>query len=150
MKYERLTEKMLKDDPKRQLMNFKRSKDFLVAIDTDGCVTDNMNGKQMLIFHPHFMEFYGLWAIESYFRETAEFYNLFSKHRGCNRFIAIQLTLKALASRDDVRKKMEEENSWYMGMIQSGEAVSESTVSAWFDLSSSAVWCYEGNYAVQL
>ena len=110
MKYERLTEKMLKDDPKRQLMNFKRSKDLLVAIDTDGCVTDNMNGKQMLIFHPHFMEFYGLWAIESYFRETAEFYNLFSKHRGCNRFIAIQLTLKALASRDDVRKKMEEEN----------------------------------------
>ncbi|GAH43581.1 unnamed protein product [marine sediment metagenome] len=46
----RLTEKQIKKDPEQQLKKFKRTKDFLVAIDTDGCVTDNMNGKQMLIF----------------------------------------------------------------------------------------------------
>lgn len=69
-----------------------------------------MNGKQMLIFHPQFMEFYNLWKIESYYREVAEFYNLFSKHRGCNRFIAIQFILKALASREDVRRVMEEKH----------------------------------------
>ena len=56
----RLNEKQIKEDPEQQLKNFKRTKDFLVAIDTDGCVTDNMNGKQMLIFHPQFMEFYQL------------------------------------------------------------------------------------------
>jgi hypothetical protein len=40
----RLTEKQIKEDPEQQLRKFKRTKDFLVAIDTDGCVTDNMNG----------------------------------------------------------------------------------------------------------
>ena len=68
----RLTEKQIKEDPEQQLRKFKRTKDFLVAIDTDGCVTDNMNGKQMLIFHPQLLEFYQLWKIESYFREVAE------------------------------------------------------------------------------
>ena len=108
MSLERLTEKQLKDDPEVQLKNFKKTKDFLVTIDTDGCITDNMNGKQMLIFHPQFMEFYDLWGIESYYREAAEYYNLFSIDRGCNRFVAISLILKALGSRKDVAKIMKE------------------------------------------
>ena len=98
----KLTQKQIKEDPEQQLRNFKRTKDFLVAIDTDGCVTDNMNGKQILIFHPQYLEFYQLWGIESYFREVAEYYNLFSIHRGCNRFLATQFTLKALTARKDV------------------------------------------------
>lgn len=103
----RLTEKQIKNNPEQQLKNFKRTKDFLVAIDTDGCVTDNMNGKQMLIFHPQFMEFYQLRGIESYFREVAEYYNLFSVDRGCNRFIAIQLTLTTLQNRKDVQQVLQ-------------------------------------------
>jgi phosphoglycolate phosphatase-like HAD superfamily hydrolase len=102
----RITEKQIKEDPEQQLRNFKKIKKFLVAIDTDGCVTDNMNGKQMLIFHPQFMEFYQLWEIESYLREVAEYYNLFSVDRGCNRFIAIQLTLTALQNRKDVQQEL--------------------------------------------
>ena len=104
----RLTEKQVKEDAEQQLKKFKRTKDFLVAIDTDGCVTDNMNGKQMLIFHPQFMEFYQLRGIESYFREVAEYYNLFSVDRGCNRFIAIQLTLTTLQNRKDVQQVLQE------------------------------------------
>jgi len=103
-----LTEKQVKEDAEQQLKKFKRIKDFLIAIDTDGCVTDNMSGKQILIFHPQFMEFYQLWEIESYFREVAEYYNLFSVDRGCNRFIAIQLTLTALKNRKDVQKILKE------------------------------------------
>ena len=110
MSLERLTEEQLRKDPEVQLNNFKRTKDYLVAIDTDGCITDNMNGKQMLIFHPQFMEFYNLWDIESYFREVAEYYNLFSVDRGCNRFIAINLTLKALSNRKDVDRILKEKN----------------------------------------
>jgi phosphoglycolate phosphatase-like HAD superfamily hydrolase len=104
----RLSEKQIKIDPEQQLKNFQRTKDFLVAIDTDGCVTDNMSGKQMLIFHPQFMEFYQLWEMESYYREVAEYYNLFSVDRGCNRFIAIQLTLVALQNRKDVQQILTE------------------------------------------
>ena len=107
MSLPRLTDKQVKEDSEQQLRNFKRTKNFLVAIDTDGCVTDNMNGKQMLIFHPQFMEFYQLWEIESYFREVAEYYNLFSVDRGCNRFIAIQLTITALQNRKDVQQLLQ-------------------------------------------
>jgi len=110
MSMPRLTEKQIKEDPEQQLKKFRRTKDFLIAIDTDGCITDNMNGKQMLIFHPHLMEFYLLWGIESYFREVAEYYNLFSVDRGCNRFIAIQLTLNALQKRKDVQCVLKQKN----------------------------------------
>jgi len=110
MSVPRLTTQQIKEDPEQQLRDFKKTKEFLIAIDTDGCITDNMNGKQMLIFHPHFMEFYQLWGIESYFREVAEYYNLFSVDRGCNRFIAIQLTLQALQKRRDVKEVLLNKN----------------------------------------
>ncbi len=106
----RITDIQLRDDPEIQLRNFRRNEKFLVAIDTDGCITDNMNGKQILIFHPQFMEFYNLWGIESYYRECAEYYNLFSIHRGCNRFVAISLILEALDKREDVKKVLKKEN----------------------------------------
>jgi len=105
-----LTKEQVSKDPAEQLVNFKRTKDFLVTIDNDGCVTDNMNAKQMLVFQPLFMEFYGLWDIESYFREVSEFYNLFSIHRGCNRFIALQYSLKALHARKDLKKILSEKH----------------------------------------
>ncbi|MCM8816719.1 MAG: HAD family hydrolase [Candidatus Omnitrophica bacterium] len=92
------------------LREYRRNKEYLVAIDTDGCIVDNMNGKQILIFHPLYMEFYNLWEIESYFRETAEYFNLFSVYRGSNRFITIVLTLKELKKRQDVRKYAEKIN----------------------------------------
>ena len=110
MALSRLTKEQIKEDAEQQLKKFKRTKDFLIAIDTDGCVTDNMSGKQILIFHPQFMEFYQLWEIESYYREVAEYYNLFSVDRGCNRFIAIQLTLTALKNRKDVQKILKEKH----------------------------------------
>lgn len=109
MDFVKLTDEQIKNDPEQQLKNFKRTKDFLVAIDTDGCVTDNMNGKQMLIFHPQYMESYQLWGIESYFREVAEYYNLFSVQRGCNRFLATLYTLQALHQRKDVQKIVKEQ-----------------------------------------
>jgi len=110
MDFVRLTDEQIKHDPEQQLKNFRRRKDYLVAIDTDGCITDNMSGKQMLIFHPQYMEFYQLWGIESYFREVAEYYNLFSVQRGCNRFLAVQYTLDALHERKDARDAARKNN----------------------------------------
>ena len=36
----RLTAQQIKEDPEQQLKIFKKSKDFLIAIDTDGCITE--------------------------------------------------------------------------------------------------------------
>jgi len=92
-----------------KLKNFPKKKEFLIAIDSDGCVFDSMNPKQIVVFHPKIMEFYQLWGIESYLREVAEFVNLFSKTRGCNRFIALQHTYHFLKERAEVNKMMKEQ-----------------------------------------
>ncbi|HPP11297.1 MAG TPA: hypothetical protein PKW42_01065, partial [bacterium] len=109
MTYQRLSPEQVKSDPERQLRDFKRHHEFLVAVDSDGCVVDNMNGKQILIFHPLYIEFYNLWPIETYVREIFEYYSLFSIHRGCNRFLAVQSTVRDLHARQDVRTIVEKE-----------------------------------------
>lgn len=91
-----------------KLKDFPSKKDFLIAIDSDGCVFDSMNPKQIVVFHPKIMDFYGLWGIESYLREIAEFVNLFSNMRGCNRFIALQYICKFLREQPEVNKVMTE------------------------------------------
>ena len=92
-----------------KLKNFPRKKEFLIAIDSDGCVFDSMNPKQIIVFHPKIMDYYELWGIESYLREVAEFVNLFSKMRGCNRFIALQYVYRFLGERPKVKKAMIEQ-----------------------------------------
>ncbi len=95
---------------KERLENFPRTQKFLIAIDSDGCVFDSMNPKQIVVFHPNIMEFYQLWGIESYLREVAEFVNLFSKMRGCNRFVALQYIFRFLKERSDVEKVLSDES----------------------------------------
>ncbi len=91
-----------------RLRNFPRKKRFLIAIDSDGCVFDSMNPKQIVVFHPKIMEFHQLWGIESYLREVAEFVNLFSRTRGCNRFIALQYTYRFLTEIPEAKQVMME------------------------------------------
>ncbi|MCK4418388.1 HAD family hydrolase, partial [Candidatus Aerophobetes bacterium] len=92
-----------------RLKNFSQKKEFLIAIDSDGCVFDSMNPKQIVAFHPKIMEFYELWGIESYLREVAEFVNLFSRTRGCNRFIALRHIYRFLGERPEVKEAMMEQ-----------------------------------------
>src|SRR3954447_26298587 len=67
---------------------------FLVGIDSDGCAFDTMELKHEECFIPAFVHHYHLQGVSKYAREAAEFVNLYSKSRGCNRFHALieQLT----------------------------------------------------------
>jgi len=89
-----------------KLEDFPKKKDFLIAIDSDGCVFDSMNPKQIVVFHPKIMDFYELWGIESCLREVAEFVYLFSKARRCNRFIALHYIYQFLRERLEVKEAM--------------------------------------------
>lgn len=91
-----LSPEQIEKDPQQQLRSWKREHDFLVCIDTDGCVVDNMSAKQILVFHPFFMDMNNLRSIESYFRLHCEHHNLWATTRGCDRYLAIQLTLASL------------------------------------------------------
>ena len=65
-----------------------------VGIDSDGCVFDTMSAKQKEHFHPLIIRHWGLERCEKELRACAEFVNLYSAHRGSNRFPALLKTLE--------------------------------------------------------
>lgn len=83
------------------LINMKPSKEFLVCVDSDGCVFDNMELKHKECFCPATVNVWGLQSVSRYARESAEFVNLYSKTRGANRFPALIRTLELLGARPE-------------------------------------------------
>ncbi len=82
-----------------------KTKDFLVAIDSDGCAFDTMEIKHKECFIPPFIKHMGLQGVSKYARECAEFVNLYSKDRGANRFPAYLKALDLLAARPQVKAR---------------------------------------------
>jgi phosphoglycolate phosphatase-like HAD superfamily hydrolase len=78
------------------LRDFKPTKDYLVAIDSDGCVFDSMGIKQRECFCPMMIAYFGLQPVAEAARQCKEFADLFSKTRGSNRHITIAKILKEL------------------------------------------------------
>ncbi|RPJ06598.1 MAG: HAD family hydrolase [Spirochaetaceae bacterium] len=95
-------------DPRTKLQALKPEHGFFVGIDSDGCVFDTMELKQRECFCPAFIRFFGLQGISRYARETWEFVNLYSKMRGCNRFLALIETIRLLGLRPEVKKRGQE------------------------------------------
>lgn len=87
------------------LENFKKRHDYLVCIDSDGCVFDNMELKHKECFCPATINCWDLQAVSRYAREVAEFVNLYSRTRGMNRYPALIRTLELLGERESVLRR---------------------------------------------
>ena len=92
----------LRMDYQKELKDLKRSHDFFVGIDSDGCVFDSMEVKQKEFFIPNALKYFDLFAVSKLLRETWEFVNLYSVHRGGNRFISMIKVFELLAERDEI------------------------------------------------
>ncbi|MEM7235940.1 MAG: HAD family hydrolase, partial [Planctomycetota bacterium] len=92
-------------DPAAALRDFRRSHEFFVGIDSDGCAFDTMELKHKECFIPNIIKFFGMQPISKYARETAEFVNLYSRWRGVNRFPALTLTVHLLKDRPEVARR---------------------------------------------
>ena len=68
------------------LIDMNRKHDFLICVDSDGCVFDNMELKHKECFCPATVNRWNLQSVSRYAREAAEFVNLYSTTRGANRF----------------------------------------------------------------
>lgn len=79
--------------------------EFLVGIDSDGCVFDTMELKHKECFIPNIINYYELQGVSKYAREAAEFVNLYSKSRGINRFPALVEALEWLQKRPEVQER---------------------------------------------
>ena len=92
-------------DPAVQLKELKPLKGFFIGLDSDGCVFDSMEIKHKECFCPNFINSFGLQAVSKYAREAWDFVNLYSKSRGCNRFLAIIMALDLLRERPEVQAR---------------------------------------------
>ena len=84
------------------LAKLKPEHPTLVGIDSDGCVFATMEIKQKQCFHRLIVEHWHLEPIALLVHETAAFVNLYSSHRGNNRFRSLLLTFDLLRGRPEV------------------------------------------------
>ncbi|HAM11495.1 MAG: hypothetical protein A2X05_11000 [Bacteroidetes bacterium GWE2_41_25] len=89
-------------DYQKELREFTPTKDYFIGIDSDGCVFDSMEVKQKEFFIPNALKIFNLFAVSKVVRETWEFVNLYSVHRGGNRFISLLKVFEFLAGRKEI------------------------------------------------
>ena len=85
--------------------DFKKRHDFLVALDSDGCVFDTMEIKHKECFIPNIIKHWNLQPVSKYARAAAEFVNLYSRWRGVNRFPALVKVFDLLREWPDVGRR---------------------------------------------
>ena len=117
------------------LDSFAKTTDYLIGIDSDGCVFDSMEIKHKECFIPMFIKHFGLQAVSKYARQAAEFSNLYSKGRGLNRFVAYLEALNLLEDWPEVQKrgaaipKMQGLRDWVKSQQDAGAALGNPTLS---------------------
>lgn len=79
-----------------KIEDFKKTHEFLVCVDSDGCAMDTMEVKHRKCFGPKIVEIWNLQNVEERFLEIWNDVNLYTKTRGINRFKGLVLTLELL------------------------------------------------------
>ena len=75
------------------LDDFRKSKDFCVCVDSDGCAMDTMNIKHIRCFGPCMVDEWGLDQWRGAILERWNVINLYSGTRGINRFKGLAMAL---------------------------------------------------------
>ena len=73
--------------------SFERKHDYLVCVDSDGCVMDTMNCKHFHCFGPYMVTEWGLEEWKDEILDRWNVINLFSMTRGINRFKGLAMAL---------------------------------------------------------
>ena len=76
--------------------SFERKHDYLVCVDSDGCVMDTMNCKHYHCFGPCMVTEWGLEQWKEEILERWNVINLFSMTRGINRFKGLAIALQEI------------------------------------------------------
>lgn len=83
---------------KNQISDFKKTTDFLVCVDSDGCAMDTMDVKHERCFGPKAIEVWNLQYAEKRFMELWNSINLYTRTRGINRFKGLVKTFEDVAA----------------------------------------------------
>lgn len=80
----------------KELKEYKKKKDFLVCVDSDGCAMDTMNAKHFHCFGPCMVKEWGLERWRDEILERWNEINLFTITRGINRFKGLAKALREI------------------------------------------------------
>src|SRR5690554_2020716 len=86
-------------------LDIKPTNKYVVCVDSDGCVFDNMELKHKECFCPATVNVWNLQGVSRYVRKSAEYVNLYSKMRGTNRFPALVETLNKTFEYKEVQER---------------------------------------------
>lgn len=75
---------------------FKKTKEYLVCIDSDGCAMDTMNVKHIRCFGPCMIREWNLEKWQEPIQERWNDINLYSQTRGINRFLGLEMALREI------------------------------------------------------
>ena len=81
------------------LQEFKKTKDYLICVDSDGCAMDTMDIKHFRCFGPCMVEEWGLEKWAGPILERWNEGNLYTMTRGINRFKGLALALREIDGR---------------------------------------------------
>lgn len=144
-------------DYKAELIQFRKTKDFFIGFDSDGCVFDSMELKHKECFCPAVIDAMGCQAVSRIAREVWDFVNLYSKTRGCNRFHALQYFRDLLKERDEVKAagfkvpQLRDLDTWVAQESKLGNAALEERVrvTGSTDLKTALAWSLDVNRRVE-
>lgn len=89
----------------KSLTDFQKIKEYLVCVDSDGCVMDTMDVKHIRCFGPCMVEEWGLQAWKDEILTSWNDVNLYTLTRGINRFKGLAIALKEV---DEKYRKVED------------------------------------------
>ena len=81
------------------LANFKKQREFLVCVDSDGCVMDTVRLKHMAVFCPELIRVFALDDYADSVTAAWEEINLHTITRGISRFESVELVFERLRNR---------------------------------------------------
>ena len=94
------------------LQEFKKTKDFLICVDSDGCAMDTMDIKHFRCFGPCMVEEWGLEQWAEPILERWNEVNLYTMTRGINRFKGLALALREIDEKYTKIDGVDELENW--------------------------------------
>ena len=115
--------------------DFKRKKDFLVCVDSDGCAMDTMDCKHIHCFGPKIIDEWGLDAWREEILAHWNEINLYSMTRGINRFKGLNMMLTEIDGKYTAIQGLSDLTAW----VNSGAAPSNDALQKVIDETGSAI-----------
>lgn len=96
----------------RSFDSYKKQKDYLICVDSDGCAMDTMDIKHIRCFGPCMVDEWGLEAWKDAILSRWNDINLYTMTRGINRFKGLAMALKEINEQYTPIDQIEELTHW--------------------------------------